>query len=338
MQNFVNSIKLVRYLIVWRVNTSMVRIQGCLATEISQILGNIIANRLATKEASPWQKTLAAWNGEETVARPKRTDKQKLVLPEEPWPIEAVLFVYPGKIIYGQGENILWELELFGDSANHGLFLELILPAMEEAGYTSDTKWKKRYNLWGKFDTYAVYVAKGLNWEPLVQKGRLDLHYHPNPKQWADGLPLESNRVLNAIRWLSPFNLTKALCSEKDFGFEESHNIATNKDIPTLPDILRAFIFRVNQLIPKKRKTGGNIWEILSEEERSALQAAMEKACESSVISHRFNPPPRDYPGHWIGIQQFSSIHSSILPYLGLASILHIGKQTHFGCGTFVLE
>ena len=334
MHNFIRSVKLIRYLIVWRVNSSLVRLPAYLPTEISTILGHIIANRLSTKEASEWNKTLAVWN-ENKIDDSRQ--KRKNVIPEVSWPIEAILFVYPSKVIYGREEFILWELKLFGDSASHSIFLELILPAMEEAGYTSELEWKKGNKIWGKFDIYAVYVAKGLHWEPLVHQGLLDLRYKPSPKQWAEELPFKSKRKFDSIKWITPFNFQGVL-SDKDVNIECLNEGPTDNDIPTLQDMLRAMIFRFNQLLTKKRKTTNNIWDILSEEEKLSFQTAAVNAADSIIVSHNLEQPPNDWPGRRIGTQNFSSIPPSIIPYLELASILHIGRQTHFGCGTFMLN
>lgn len=318
---------------MWKVNSSLVRLPAYLSTELSMILGNIIANRLSTKEASAWNKTLSAWNKNKLDdSKQKRND----VIPEASWPIEAVLFVYPGKVAYGKEELIVWELELFADSADHSIFLELILPAMEEAGYTNEPEWNRGNRIWGKFDIHAVYVAKGLHWEPLVKQGRLDLRYKPTPKQWAEGIPLDLKGKFHSIKWITPFDF-QGLLHYKDINIECLNEAPTNIDIPTLQDILRAMIFRFNQLLSRNRKTGNNIWDILSDKEKLSFQTAAENAADSMIVSHNLEPPPNHWPGRRIGIQKFSSIPPSIIPFFELASILHIGRYTHFGCGTFQL-
>jgi hypothetical protein len=143
MLNYANSINLIRYLFVLRVNSSLVYLPKYLSIELSSVLGAIIAKRLPTNEAGRWQKTLAIGNeylSERILgSRNLRKSPQSLqAVPDSPWPIEVVLFTYPRKVTYGQGEMILWELKLFGESADHGFFLEVILPAIEEAGYISD--------------------------------------------------------------------------------------------------------------------------------------------------------------------------------------------------------
>ena len=84
MWPFISPINLIRYLFVWRVNGSLVWLPKCLSAELSLVLGTMIANRLPTREAHHWRKTLAPWGERGTVR-----DKLKTV-PEVSWPIEAV--------------------------------------------------------------------------------------------------------------------------------------------------------------------------------------------------------------------------------------------------------
>lgn len=179
------SVNLLRYLIVWRINSPFVWLPKKFAAELSLVLGTIISNRLSTSEAGPWRKALAPLQeyDEHTRANP---DKPSKAIPPNPWPITATLFSYPGKITYGKEELLLWELKLLGENADHGLFLELLLPAMEEAGYTADPRWKKKNRLWGNFEVHNIFVARGARWEPLVREGKLDLRYRPTPVQWQE--------------------------------------------------------------------------------------------------------------------------------------------------------
>ena len=367
MWNFIKPVKLIRYLLVWRVNSSLVRLPRCLSTELSLVLGTIIANRLPTHQAHLWRKALAPWDeygGISVIGK-----KKPRTVPEVSWPIEAVLFVYPGKLTYGQGELILWELKLMGESADHGLFLEVILPALEEVGSVSDPQWRRRNSLWGRFDIHAVYAARGSHWEPVVSDGRLDLHYRATPVQWAEGLPfdLRPERTFDHLIWLTPFDLgrdasasgrqhpstrlrrtqTSASSAEPSSrrAAQSSRSERRNKKIiaphqvPNLQVILESLLARMSLLLPGKHHTPDDVWDILSAEERTSLQAVMEQA--SRIPIHRdtgLQPAPKQWPGRWIGTQIFPSIPPSIIPYLDLASVLHIGKQTHFGCGTFVIS
>ncbi len=333
MWTCLSSIKLIRYLVALKVNGPLVRLPGCVSADLSSTLGTLIAGRLPTREAGPWRKALALYQ-EGDGADPVQTGPKGY--PESLWPIEAALHVYPGKLAYGQGELVLWELKLFGESADHGFFLEVVLPALEEAGYTSDPRWRSRNRLWGRFDIHAVYAARGAQWEPLVQGGRLNLRYRPGPGQWAEGLSLNpvSDRTFNCLSWLSPFDLREGRW-EDGVPAEETGRAASG---PTLLRILEALIFRAETLITGRRDVSWDIQGVLTPEERSQLQEDVEQARGVSLRFKRLTPPPKNWPGRWTGTLVFDFIPPSLTPYLQLASVLHVGRQTHFGCGTFALS
>jgi hypothetical protein len=310
--------------------------------ELSLVLGTTIANRLPTRQARPWRKALAPWDEYGGISLIGR--KKPATVPEVSWPIEAVLFVYPGKRTYGQGELILWELELMGESADHGLFLEVILPALEEAGRVTDPQWQRQNALWGRFDIQAIYVARGRQWEPMVRDGRLDLNYRATDVQWAEGLTFEagSERIFDHLTWLTPFDLgNDASASSRQRPSRSGQRSKKKPDpheVPTLQSILESMVARMSLLLPGKHHTPDDVWEALSAEEQSSLRAVMEQAALVPVRHTSLKPAPKRWPGRWIGTQTFASIPHSIIPYLELASILHIGKQTHFGCGTFMIS
>ena len=339
MWPFIKPIKLIRYLLVWRVNSSLVWLPRCLSTELSLTLGTMIANRLPTREAGPWRKALAPWDecGGIALVGKKKPDR----IPEVSWPMEAVLFAYPGKRTYGRGELILWELKLMGESADHGLFLEVILPAMEEAGSASELRWQHWNVLWGQFDIQAVYAARGQQWEPIVSDGQLDLNYRATPTQWAEGLDFDSNseRIFDCLTWITPFDFGDA-----DQTGRRGHRRKTSRkkipphQAPTLQSILESLTARMSSLLPGKHHTPDDVWDALSAAERASFQAILEQASHIPVHHKKLKRAPKSWPGRWIGTQTFASIPHPIIPYLELASILHIGKQTHFGCGTFAIS
>ncbi len=295
------SIRLLRYLIVWRVNGSLVWLPKCIATELSAILGEIIAKRLPTKEARPWQKVLEA------------SDKGF----DLSWPMEAVLLVYPSKRTYGAGELIIWELKLFGDSADHGFFLEVILPAMEEAGYITDKPWYKPNRLWGRFEIHSVYVARGYEWEPLVREGQLDLRYRATPVQWAEGLDLRKD---TGWQYDSPTRLSWI----GSFDLEVGSSKPQKKGKLLLRSILDALSFRIESLN-------------LGLEEDPDIQEAREQADQVPVIHNGIKTASKRQPGRRVGSQLLAHVPDLLIPYLELASIIHVGKYTHLGCGTFSL-
>ncbi|MCR4406113.1 MAG: CRISPR system precrRNA processing endoribonuclease RAMP protein Cas6 [Anaerolineae bacterium] len=314
-------------------NGPLVWLPGCFSTELSLVLGTIIADRLPTQEARRWHKALEPW-GEYS----KDIGRLKTV-PDVSWPIETVLFVHPNnKRAYGSDELILWELTLLGKSADHGLFLEILLPAMEEAATTTDPRWHSQNSLWGRFDIYAVYAARGATWETVVQEGKLDLHYRATPSQWAEGLTFDpqTKRVFDRLTWITPFDLSTGR-KGKAHAFPGKKKTPPAQEVPNLQRLLESLITRMSLFLPGKHNTPADVWNSLNPEERYSLQAAMEQAARIPIHHHDLHPAPKNWPGRWTGTQVFPSIPTPIIPYLELASILHIGRQTHFGCGTFVI-
>jgi hypothetical protein len=340
-----------RYLIVCKVNTSMVWLPVFPSLEFSLILGTAIAERLPTVQARQWRKTLALWNdhlGEiskgvyhrqaPTQKRQAHAQKKKgrpepvlkkVVLPEtSPWPIDAAVLFYPGKRAYGRDELIFWELKLMGESADHGLFLELILPALEEAGSIRDSRWEYNNCLWGRFDIHSVFMAKGPRWEPVVSNGHLNLKYKAGPRQWSRGLKFDSPRPpshFDCLKWITAFDLDR---NDSDIGSS-----------PSLRTILDVLTDRLARLILGNYYEIDDFWSELKPKDRSAFRKVLEMSSEISVLHEDMKLVPAYLPGRQIGKQIFREpLPDEVLPYLGLASVFHIGKHTHFGCGTFLLN
>jgi hypothetical protein len=304
-----------------------------------------------------------------------------------------VIWPYPGKRAYGQGEPLLWELKLLGAAADHGLFLEMILPAMEAAATTTDERWRRARTLWGRFDIQAIYAARGPRWEPFVTAGRLDLAYRPMPTQWAEGFTFEGDvkRHFHRLSWLTPFDLGLGIgdfggySEASDLGLEigdfgmgdkaensqrperqgTSPEIPNTRSLlpnpkppipkkpgrtirnpqsavrnpqskaPSLRAILDALMARVAPLALGKWATAKQAWGTLDAEVQQSIWLDCEEGRPKRAMLERAS---RDWPGEWIGAQLFARIPPRLLPYLELASVLHVGKHTHFGCGTFVLE
>ena len=322
------SINLIRYLFVLQITHPLVVLPPYLPAELSYVLGTMIAERLPTGQAKHWRRMVAAW---EEASRNRKKQKQQSFaqIPDVAWPVESVWLAYPGKRAYGRGELILGELKLLGDSASHSYFLEVILPALEDAGITADTRWKRPRSLWGRFEVHAVHVARGAVWEPLVVDGNLDLGYRPTPNQWAEGLTFGTDLGFSCrmLKWLTPFHV------EREPG--QKRKPLNKKEIalqmaPSLAGVLQLLLKRIRAIRPKGRG--------LDDELETAVAAAAGEAAEITMESRKVRPPPRYWPGVVWGRQRFSLIPPSLLPYLELASILHIGGHTHLGCGTFTLS
>ena len=338
MLSFLNRINLTRYLIVWRVNSSIAYLPRYLSIDLSRVIGSIIAQRLPSSEKTAWKKTLEPLiNYIDNKSKYQKGKKESI--PGIAWPINATLLVYPGKRTYGKDELIFWELKLFGEHADHGLFLEVILPAMEEASFTSAPQWNQKNRLWGHFDILDVYAARGNNWEPVVTNGKLDLRYRATPFQWCEKLRLKSKfrHHFARLNWMSPFDLVDVISNLSKFEFSLKDITLLVNNAPTLPLILLSLIFRIDELLHGRNKIPENVGEFLTDEDRKSFHLAMEKVANISMNKDNIRSAPSNWPGRFFGVQQFNGIPRSIIPYLELASILHIGKQTHFGCGTFVI-
>jgi len=167
-----------------------------------------------------------------------------------------------------------------------------------------------------------------------VTDGRLDLRGRVSPVQWAEGLMPESipeDKFSSATRltWISSFDfedITEGKGKKKDRPSIKN---------PSLRYILEELASRVNLLIPELNDEPG---EDLDAEKQPSIQEAIEQADSVSILHKNLKTTPKDCPGLYKGTQIFSCIPPSILPYLELASILHSGRQIHFGCGTFVLS
>ncbi len=325
-------IDLIRYLFILRVNNSLVWVPRYLSAEFSAVLGAAIADRLPTRRARPWRKTMAAWGHDLATVHKQRVFRK--ILPEKPWPIDAVLFWLPNKRTFGKGERILLELKLLGSGADHDMFLEEILPAMEYLGVTPKCRKRQSTSLWGRFDIQSVYTAKGPVWKPLIRDGKLDLRRKVYATQWRRGLaftPL-GPAPPRQLRWLTTFDIPG--CGP---GRERGKRREPNRP-PTLQSILEAFLERMNGLLANGRGAPGEIKAMLDLDGEVSFDEALEMAARIPVLKHAITEAPGRSPGAWTGSQTLAApIPREILPYLGLASLFHIGKGAHYGCGSFTL-
>ncbi|RME54380.1 MAG: hypothetical protein D6790_16805 [Caldilineae bacterium] len=329
MWAFTQQLELIRYLFVLRVQRSLVWAPRPLVPEFSVVLGTQIAERLPAREAHPWRKALAAW--EPALANWRKNN----VFPEAPWPIQAVHFLHPTKRSFTAGEPLLWELKLMGESADHGFFLEVILPAVEAAGNTQDARWKDLSDLWGGFNIQSLYVAQGNRWTPLAEDGRLDLSRQVTPYQWAEELPLHppGMAVRDRLRWVTPFDFSNPSRRQT-----RPTKRPSRQETPTLPGLLDALMARVVELLPGRRRTVAELWTELGAEEQERFEEARHAAQRIKPVKKKLQRAAPGQPGRWIGEQKFQFIPPSMIPYLQLASIFHVGQGVHFGCGTFVLR
>jgi len=339
------AIKLFRYLCIWRVNASLVWVPTTFNQDLPRVLGQLIADHLPTSAARAWNKPLQAWRDyQQEAARAAREGRPPPLMPNILWPLQAVFMPYPGKRTYGRGERILWELKLLGSSADHRMFLETILPAMEEAGYRKDSRWTRYNSLWGQFDIEAIYMARGNHWDPLVQAGSLNLRYRPSPLQWAEGRYAPPSPHYTEVHWLSPFDFTTPpmafLKWPNSFGHPpeyEEPSLGIQDRSPSLSVMITALLTRLETVLEEQYGAEVDIWDLLEVEQVDQLRTALTHAKHAHVLRDIRAHPPHALSGRLQDVQEMTRIFPALLPYLDLASILHIGEYTQFGYGTFVL-
>lgn len=320
-------IKILRYLIVWQVNTSVVRLPENFSAELSFVLASLLVKRLSGQEAKKWKKSLA-----QPVTTGPRAHflGQKHVLPPSYWPLDAVILPHTSKKSYGFGEYIVWELKLFAQAADHVFFLTQLLPAMEEAGYTADGSLRFGNNLWGCFDIHTVNVAEGDRWHPIVSQGQVDLRYKPTTSQWTEDLVrTEKDRPqFSRLKWLAPSYCSALIPSETP---------EVEEPPPSLSDILGGLVWRIGHLTLRRGQSFDQLLADIDPEHRTSLLQIMDEVSTIPMHSSPSQAVWRTIPGGWTGKQQCESIPPQVIDYLQLASILHIGAFTHYGCGTFML-
>jgi len=353
MSPIIESLNLIRYLVVWRITHALVQTPDDLASALSTVLGALIAERLPSAEAREWQRTRAAWDKAYDAAGDAAPEDAFALtaIPAAPWPLDVTLRPYPTGTTYGEGEKLVWELKLYGASADHGLFLEYLLPAFEAAALTTDARWKTSNSLWGHFDIQAVYAARGLKWEPVVMDGKLHLAYRATATQWVEGLPFDApGKQFRRLTWLTPFDFAAPAAAlylrrqqqkqERRQRRRQKQNNIPEGDIPTLEGIIQALMARAATLLPGKHATPEDVWALLPHETQAPVWDAFNALQQAGQHRrHHLLPAPKDHWGRWSGWQTFATpIPEILIPYLELASILHVGNYTHFGCGTFMLQ
>jgi hypothetical protein len=301
----------------------MVRLPLDFSAAISKTLGYAIADSIATRDARKWHKHLDA-NKLNLFQRPTVEDPY----PENPWPVNAVILPYTNKRNYCKGEIIYWELKLIGDSADHGFFLEAIVPAMEKLGYTEQNIHQSRISIWGHYDILSVWVANGKMWEPLIHESQLNLRYNPKPLQWNAQFTEEyyHKNMAKQIRliWSRPFEFdTQDVSQIKDRFIPEMQTI--------IESVIRRWGFFTSSTLRK------DFLDLLPSDLLTEVKKAWEIACNMRITSYNLKPALRDEPGLWSGELTYENIPVFLMPYLDIAAIFHVGKKTHYGCGTFVL-
>lgn len=328
-------LKLFRYLIACKINGAFVHIPSYFPAEISVVLGTAIKEHLPSAQSHAWKTAMAPWEKQGSLSVLRRQNFKHL--PEVRWPIDTIIFPYPmEKKFFGLGETIFIELKFMGKNFDHSFFLEVILPVLEQLGQNFDDRWHQPYSIWGRFDIDAIYVARGLCWEPVVQYGKLNLKYRPTTYQWAKELfqEIPVTWLPDSLLWLTPVNILMDNNNPND-----SRKKKSPISKPTITNILEALIFRMSYLLSGKRIDINGFWKIINSKDKKNLKEAFEQAKNISIYNSDLNRAKTMGPKHLTGWQTFSTtMPKELLPYLTLAAVLHIGSHTHLGCGTFLIK
>lgn len=316
------TIKTLRYFIALRINSNYVRIRKDFSTDALYVIGSIIAENLPTRHARRWKKNISDFSSK---------IKKEGYLVNSIWPIESSLVSYLTKVIYTEGDIIFFELKLFGEDADHNYFLEVILPAIEDAGYKKDRIWFKDYSLWGNYDLMHIYIADGFDWVSLAEDGEINLKYSPTPWQWINTETQErfkkiANKNYSRIQWINGFGLGL----DKDINQDQYRSLYY---------IINAVFERLNNLLEISNRNSLSIWDFLNFEQTNQLKEALDNSKSIIHGRHDLSVVSGKTPGRWIGSQCFlQQISKIFIPYLNLASILHIGENINYGTGTFILK
>jgi hypothetical protein len=211
---------------------------------------------------------------------------------------------------------------------------------MEEACITNNPEWNSRNRLWGHFDILNIYAALGNTWQPFVSNGKLNLELRINPKQWLEGLDFKPTalRDLKYIDWVVPADLSEDYSGYFALDLPDEKEKLKFCKAPPLSLILFSLIQRINRLLYEPTRSLIKIEDVLKAADEKAFLNAFQQSIQANITDNKFKEVPHSWPGKFYGLQKYSSISRAITPYLNIASILHVGKYTHFGCGTFEMR
>jgi hypothetical protein len=317
MYPFADNLSLMRYLLVLKIRTALVLVNPNFSIELSVGLSSIVSQRMFGAQASTWKKKLALFSSTPLQNTSGNSDTS---FPTSFWPVEVAFLACPAKIRYSREDLLLCELKLFGAVADHDFFLETILPALEQSSMESAPPIAWKSHLWGNFDLEAIFVGHADRWEAVVENGRLDFRVWPDATQWQKEAPgAAPARRYKTLTWITPVCLPQAVVA------------------PQMVGIIEALFMRISQLTGKSYHTFRQYLANLAPAEIQTIQRIVGVAEKARLQKQHELPLTVNVPNAWQGIQHYQRIPEALLPYLNLASILHVGNYTHFGCGTFYL-
>lgn len=322
MSLLIEKIDLIRYLLVLKITGPQVKLLRRSIPEFSYVLGKIMAERMAKAKSKAWWKNLTT--AKEWLFSSARETRD---MPETFWPIQSAWLVYTQKTRLSRGESLFLELKLFSNAAEHHFFLETVLPGLEEAGRISNHESRMKSNLAGNFEIESIYTAKKLKWEPVVKQGRLDFRAQIDSRQWAEGMdarPGKRNKPLTRLSWITPLDL------DAKNGIPEQP--------PDMHQLIEKVLYRYKLLTSKGYTSDERFVSDFTSKETAQLQDCLEQAGNVEVRGFNQTFLKTTPPYFWLGEQYFAPVPESLVPLLELASIIHIGRYTHYGYGTFRLN
>lgn len=307
-------LKLIRYLIELRMNRGLVWLFRDRERELARRWGERMAAQMPIVQARPWRKALAR-RGEDGSAI---------------WPVEAALRFQSAKRSFGRGEPLFVEVKLFGDAADHGFFMETMLPALERLGCEPETAAEKSVAnpLWGHFEIRSVYSARGHGWKPLIRDGRIDLRFKVNAGQWEQGLRSTEYRSEPATRlaWLTPYR-------SGDAGKN-----GTEPPPPSLRELVEETARRLGRILHGRwtdpREFVGKMDADCARRWNRALEAA---SAIRQGTPRQIPVRPSGGPA-FFGEQRFEpEIPPELFSVLALGHLVQLGQGTLYGNGLFRL-
>ena len=235
-------------------------------------------------------------------------------LPEEASHHFVIVPPLAPKKVYRAGETFAWEIKLLGRSAAHELFATRFMPALEMGGLLAGVgNWSELVDgHFGRFEIAQVSVDAGNAWQEIYNRKQW-FHQHVAPLYLDRMLPAMLNhQAYSTITWITPFCLQK------------KHENLTQV---TLADLLY-FIWRRLCVLHQ-----GNVDKIL-------LHNILQQADKTEMLHHDLLPIA-SYREHdtlyRIGRIAYSHIPDALLPLCLAGSLIHIGKSTRYGYGTYCL-
>ncbi len=310
-------IQILRYLFVLRINCSLIETLKQPDQEILHYLAALIAENMGGSDGKAWKKAVRRLASVSVNAVP--------LAGPPPWPVDAVVLAENPGARLGLDEHFIFELNLLGDRIGHHFILEYLLPALEQAGY-SRMEQQPKFGLWGNYEIVGLFCAHGADWEPVIDEGQLSNDYFPKPDQWArDFMMNGAGKIFTRLDWIRPL----------------APDAAMPENGPDMPWLLAALERRMTALKLLNRGSATDMNALVKgipAMKKARWQEAVDAAQAMPAPISILRPVEKKHPAKAvIGRQHFSAIPPVVLPWLELASILHIGLHTHYGYGGFSL-